>query len=64
MTELSPEIALTNLLDSDAWPDGLAEADPAEAARVICNFLRDSGFAIVDRERVRETLVRAAAALV
>ena len=48
MTELTPEDALTGLFDSDAWQTGLTEADPAEAARFICDWLRSSGFQITD----------------
>jgi hypothetical protein len=47
MTELTPEDALAGLFDSDACPEDLL-ADPAEAARFICQWLRDSGFEIVD----------------
>jgi hypothetical protein len=45
--ELTAEDCLLNLFDSDAWTPGLTEADPAEAARFICDWLRSSGFAIV-----------------
>ena len=45
--ELDAEDVLVNLFDSDTWQPGLAEADPAEAARFICDWLRSSGFAVV-----------------
>jgi hypothetical protein len=53
MSELTPEDALTRLFDSDAWQTGLTEADPAEAARFICDWLYSSGFTIVDARKVR-----------
>ena len=46
----SPEDALEELFDSDAWTEGLVESDPEEAAKVICDWLRDSGFRIVEEE--------------
>jgi hypothetical protein len=49
LTPLTPEDALANLFDSDEWPDVMP--DPDEAADIICQWLRDSGFAIVDEER-------------
>jgi hypothetical protein len=49
--ELTAEDVLTNLFDSDAWTSGLVEADPAEAARFICDWLRSSGFAVVEAEK-------------
>ena len=52
--ELSPEDVLTNLFDSDGWTEGLCESDPAEAARFIIDWIRSSGFAIVDEERAEE----------
>jgi hypothetical protein len=57
--ELTPEHALSNLFDSDTWPPGLAEADPVEAAQTICRWLRDSGFSIVDQERINADFVEA-----
>jgi hypothetical protein len=51
MSELTPEDCLLRLLDSDAWPAGLTEA--AEAAKMICDWLYSSGFAIVDARKVR-----------
>ena len=44
------EDVLVNLFDSDTWQPGLVEADPAEAARFIVDWLQSSGFAIVDAE--------------
>jgi hypothetical protein len=43
LTPLTPE-------DADEWPD-VVMPDPDEAADIICQWLRDSGFAIVDAER-------------
>jgi hypothetical protein len=57
--ELTAEDVLTNLFDSDTWTPGLVEADPAEAARFICDWLRSSGVAIVDQERLKAGLVDA-----
>jgi hypothetical protein len=48
--ELDAEGCLHNLFDSDAWTPGLAESDPAEAARFVVDWLQSSGFAIVDAE--------------
>jgi hypothetical protein len=45
--ELEPEHVLSNLFDSDTWSPGLCEADPALAARFICDWLSSSGFRIV-----------------
>ena len=49
--------------DSDTWTPGLVEADPAEAARFIVDWLRSSGVAIVDQERLKAGLVDAARVL-
>jgi hypothetical protein len=57
--ELEPEHVLSNLFDSDTWTPGLCEADPVEAARFICDWLRSSGVALVDQERVKAGLVDA-----
>ena len=52
--ELTAEDCLENLFDSDGWTEGLCESDPAEAARFIIDWIRSSGFAIVDEERAEE----------
>jgi hypothetical protein len=49
LTPLTPEDALAGLFDSDGWPDVMP--NPDEAAEIICQWLRDSGFAIVDAEK-------------
>jgi hypothetical protein len=49
MGELTPEEVLVNLFTSGDWiEDDLR--DPAETARLIVQFLRDSGFRIVPVE--------------
>jgi hypothetical protein len=48
LTPLTPEDALVNLFDSDEWPDVMP--NPDEAAEIIVQWLKDSGFAIVDAE--------------
>jgi hypothetical protein len=54
--ELIAEDCLFNLFDSDTWQPGLVEADPAKAARLICDCLRSSGFAIVNAEARENTM--------
>ena len=44
---LTPEHALMNLFEYGEWP---GTADPNKAAALVTNWLRDSGFAIVDAE--------------
>ena len=48
LTELTPEHALMNLFASDEWP---VEADAESAARIIVQWLRDSGFDLTDATR-------------
>ena len=47
LTQLTPEHALLNLFESDEWP---GTADPDKAARIVTQWLADSGFKIVDAE--------------
>jgi hypothetical protein len=48
LTQLTPEHALVSLFDSDVSP--IPVEDPAELARIVVQWLRDSGFAIVDAQ--------------
>ena len=45
MSELTPQIAIENLLESDEWP---GTDDPQKAAQIIAQWLTDSGFQITD----------------
>ena len=44
-SELTPQIAIENLLESDEWP---GTDDPQKAAQIIVQWLTDSGFQITD----------------
>ena len=45
MTDLTPQTAIENLLESDEWP---GTDDTGKAAQVIVQWLIDSGFQITD----------------
>jgi hypothetical protein len=45
MSELTPQIAIENLLESDEWP---GTDDRQKAAQIIVQWLTDSGFQITD----------------
>jgi hypothetical protein len=63
LSQLTPQYALQGLFDSDSWPDNLPAADPAEAARIVVQWLQDSGFALVTAEYVAAMAQREIAAV-